>query len=234
MDVLYTLALAKQAQGDVAGALPLFQRAAAAMPHNAEALTNYGLALVQNGEAAAGLRMYEQALAAGGDGPLLRQNMGVAYLQANDVEHAIQQFRTGLATAPEDVQLHYNLGLALKLRDDVSGATAELERAAALDPRLPDPPYTLGVLEMQQGQVCAVCRTPGTRGRAAARQRRSVGAAWQRIPAGGATTRARRPRCGMRLLSSPRSPGRTLRSPPSWRRAAIATARLQSAGSPRS
>ncbi len=149
-DVLYTLALAKQAGGDTAGALPLFQRAVATMPNNAEVHTNYGLALVQSGNAAAGLQQYRLALA-GGDSALLRQNMGVAYLQGNDVDHALEQFRAGLTLQPDDVQLHYNLGLALKLKDDGAGATAELEHAAALDPQLPDPPYTLGVLKMQQG-----------------------------------------------------------------------------------
>lgn len=150
LNVTYTLALAQQAQGNVADALPLFRKVAAAQPNNAEALTNYGLVLVQTGDAAGGLRQYQQALTHG-DSALLRQNMGVAYLQQNDVDNALAQFRAGLKLAPDDVQMHYDLGLALKLKDDVPGATAELLKTEQLDPQLPDAPYTLGVLEMQQG-----------------------------------------------------------------------------------
>lgn len=151
LDLLYALALGRQAAGDVQGSLQLFRQVTEQQPNNAEALTNYGLALVQNGNAVDGLRQYELARVHGGDGPLLRQNTGVAYLQQNDVDHALESFRAGLKASPDDVQLHYDLGLALKLKDDLIGATAELERAAALDPQMPDPHYTLGVLKMQQG-----------------------------------------------------------------------------------
>ena len=76
----------------------------------------------------------------------------MAYLQQNDLNHAIEQFRAGLVIEPDNPQLHYDLGLALKLKDDPAAAAAELERAEKLDPKLPDPPYTLGVLYMQLGR----------------------------------------------------------------------------------
>ncbi|WP_169315305.1 tetratricopeptide repeat protein [Terriglobus roseus] len=151
LHLMYALALARQAQGDAAASLALFAKFVAAEPENAEALTNYGLALVQTGDAAGGLRRYQAALAHS-DNALLRQNIGVAYLQQSDLDHALEQFRAGLAKEPGSVQLHYDLGLALKLKDDVAGATAELRKTEELDPNLPDAPYTLGVLEMQQGR----------------------------------------------------------------------------------
>ena len=60
---------------------------------------------------------------------------------------------------PENAQLHYDLGLALKLKDDMAGAVPEFERAAALDASLPDPPYTLGIIFMQQGRFADSARS---------------------------------------------------------------------------
>ena len=150
-DAKYALALALQGSGSVRESLPLFKLVATQRPKDAAVLTNYGLALVQSGDAKNALILYNQALALGQATSTLRENMGVAYLQENDVEHAIEQFRLGLVQAPEDVQLHYDLGLAYKLKDDLAAAVPELRHAEELNLQLPDPPYTLGVIEMQQG-----------------------------------------------------------------------------------
>lgn len=157
-DARYALALALQGSGSVREALPLFQDVAAQRPKDAAVLTNYGLALVQSGDAKRALTLYQQALALGQATPTLRENMGVAYLQQNDIEHAVEQFRLGLVQAPDDVQLHYDLGLAYKLKDDLAAAVPELRNAEQLNSQLPDPPYTLGVIEMQQGHFSDAAR----------------------------------------------------------------------------
>jgi tetratricopeptide (TPR) repeat protein len=151
-DALYALALALQASGDPAGALPMFEAATASGTPTSAMLTNYALARVQTGDARGALPMYAQALAMGLDSATLRQDYGVAYLQQADLDHAIEQFQKGLVLDPNDASLHYNLALALKLKDNLAAAVPEFELAAEIDPRLPDPPYTLGVLYMQQGR----------------------------------------------------------------------------------
>ena len=154
---LYALALALQASGDPAAALPIFARAtqSAASWKPAEytsAITNFALAHVQTGDAKGALPLYARALALGPDAPTLREDYGVAYLQQQDLGHAIEQFRAGLALDANSAHLHYDLGLALKLQDNLTDAVPEFERSAQLDPTLPDPAYTLGIIYMQQGR----------------------------------------------------------------------------------
>lgn len=151
-DAVYALALALQASGDPAGALPLFELAAQSGVKTSAALINYALARVQTGDAKGAMPLYARALAIGPDSATLRKNYGVAYLQQSDLDHAIEQFQKGIALDPEDASLHYDLALAFKLKDNLSAAVPEFERAAQLDPKLPDPAYTLGVLYMQQGR----------------------------------------------------------------------------------
>ncbi len=149
----FTLAVALQASGDSAGALPLFAlalSASPALPGN-EVYINSAVAHVQTGDAVGALPLYARALQLGPDSPTLREDYGVAYLQQSDLDHAVAQFRAGLALDPLSAHLHYDLGLAFKLKDDLPSAIPELQRAAELDPGLPDPAYTLGILYTQQG-----------------------------------------------------------------------------------
>jgi protein O-GlcNAc transferase len=154
---LYALALALQASGDAAAALPLFAAATsdpkAWKPADySSALINVALAHVQTGDAKGAVQLYEKALAVGPDSPTLREDFGAAYLQQQELDHAISQFKAGLALDASSAHLHYDLGLALKLKDNLAAAIPEFERAAALDPSLPDPAFTLGVIYMQQGK----------------------------------------------------------------------------------
>ncbi len=154
---LYALALALQASGDAAAAVPIFADATRSSDswtpaaYNS-ALTNYALARVQTGDAKGALPLYARALSLGPDSATLREDYGAAYLQQSDLDHAMEQFRAGLTIEPENAHLHYDLGLALKLKDNLAAAVPEFERSAQLDPALPDPAYTLGVIYMQQGR----------------------------------------------------------------------------------
>jgi len=152
----YALALALQASGDPAAALPLFAAVVDGKAHlsldDNSRLINYALARVQTGDADGAITLYARALAHGPDSATLREDYGAAFLQHARVDEAIHQFRAGLALEPNSALLHYDLGLALKLQDNLTDGLPEFERAAALDPNLPDPAYTLGVIYMQQGK----------------------------------------------------------------------------------
>jgi protein O-GlcNAc transferase len=152
VDALYALALALQASGDAAGALPVFDAAIGVGAPPSAWLVNAALARVQTGDAKGAIPLYARALAMGPDSATLREDYGVAFLQQSDLDHAIEQFQQGLALDPNYPPLHYDLGLALKLKDDLNSAVAEFQRAAELEPDLPDPAYTLGVIYMQQGR----------------------------------------------------------------------------------
>lgn len=152
----YALALALQASGDPASALPWFAAAletkSGLLLNDNSPFVNYALARVQTGDADGAITLYARALARGPDSATLREDYGAAFLQTARVDEAISQFRAGLTLEPSSALLHYDLGLALKLQDDLAGALSEFERATALDPHLPDPAYTLGVIYMQQGK----------------------------------------------------------------------------------
>jgi protein O-GlcNAc transferase len=154
---LYALALALQASGDAAAALPVFAVAthdpkAWKLVDYSSALINFALARVQIGDAKGAVTLYERALTIGPDTPTLREDFGAAYLQQQDLVHAMEQFRAGLLLDANNAHLHYDLGLAFKLKDDLAAAVPEFEQAATLDPSLPDPAFTLGVIYMQQGK----------------------------------------------------------------------------------
>ncbi|HEV2576949.1 MAG TPA: tetratricopeptide repeat protein [Acidobacteriaceae bacterium] len=152
----YALALALQASGDSAGALPWFARVVndgSALPAEGNSpLINYALARVQTGDATGALLLYARALEEGRDSATLREDYGAAYLQANKVDEALKQFTAGIRLEPNSALLHYDLGLAFKLQDNLTEAVPEFEKAAALDQSLPDPPYTLAIIYMQQGR----------------------------------------------------------------------------------
>ena len=152
----YALALALQASGDSASALPLFARVvndgSALSAEGNSPLINYALARVQTGDATGALLLYARALAEGTDSATLREDYGAAYLQANKVDEALKQFTAGITLEPNSALLHYDLGLGLKLQDNLNEAVPEFEKAAALDQSLPDPPYTLAIIYMQQGR----------------------------------------------------------------------------------
>ena len=151
-DIQYELALTLQANDNPREALPLFEQVVSARPHDSAALTNLGLALVQTGDAKGAIVFYLRALAINAHNATLLQDLGVAYLQQSDLDHAIEQFRAGLLVEPDNSHLHYDLGLALKLKDNPTAAVPEFQHAEELDAKLPDPPYTLGVLYLQLGR----------------------------------------------------------------------------------
>ncbi len=156
VEATYALALALQTRGEVKESLPMFAEVAKAQPANAGVLTNYALDLVQTGDAASAVPIYQKALALDPANAVLREDLGVAYLQQSDLDHAVEQFQGALAlpglSAAMEAALHYDLGLAMKLKDRLPEAIREFEAAEAADGTLPDPPYTLGVLYMQQGE----------------------------------------------------------------------------------
>ena len=76
------------------------------------------------------------------------------HIQLSAFDEAITDFsKSPRARCKPDPQLHYDLGLAYKFKDRPQDAIAELTRAEKMDPNLQDPPYTLGILDMQLGKL---------------------------------------------------------------------------------
>jgi tetratricopeptide (TPR) repeat protein len=102
-------------RGELASALPLLERAAAAQPTEPEFHNNLGLALAacdRDGEAEV---EYRAALELRPEHAVAWNNLGLALQAQNNLAAAIDAFRRALAIAPDFAQARWNLSLALLL-----------------------------------------------------------------------------------------------------------------------
>jgi hypothetical protein len=97
-------------QGD---ALPLLERAAAAVPEEPEFHNNLGLALAAGDRNDDAIAAYRRALALRPGHAIAWNNLGLTLQAANRLPEAIAAFREALARIPEFAQAHWNLALAL-------------------------------------------------------------------------------------------------------------------------
>lgn len=102
-------------RGELARALPLLERAAAAKPTEPEFHNNLGLALAAADRESEAITAYRAALSLKPDHATAWNNLGLALQARNDVAQAIEAFRHALALKPDFVHARWNLALALLL-----------------------------------------------------------------------------------------------------------------------
>jgi tetratricopeptide (TPR) repeat protein len=102
-------------RGELASALPLLQRAAAAKPTEPEFHNNLGLALAAADREHEAISAYRAALTLKPDHATAWNNLGLALQTQNDVAAAIDAFRHALALKPDFAHARWNLALALLL-----------------------------------------------------------------------------------------------------------------------
>jgi tetratricopeptide (TPR) repeat protein len=100
---------------EIAAALPLLERAAAAQPAETEFHNNLGLALAASDRESEAIAEYRAALSLKHDHAPAWNNLGLALQAQNEVHAAIDAFRHALALAPAFVHARWNLSLALLL-----------------------------------------------------------------------------------------------------------------------
>jgi tetratricopeptide (TPR) repeat protein len=129
--------LARQQQGDLAGARADFEQALRLKPDFPEALNNRGSIRQSQGDLEGALDDFEAALRLNPGYAEARNNRGTARQARGDLAGAIADFDYLLAAHPVAYAavIHHNRGAARQAAGDLTGALADFDRALQLAPR---------------------------------------------------------------------------------------------------
>ncbi len=119
---------------DVAGAIPLLQRAVALAPDYADAHTLLGVALRRNGDKAAATIAFGAALALNPQDANALNGLGNDCLEKERFAEAVAYYRRAIAARPKFLKAHKNLAYTLNLDNDIDGARAAFARLLELAP----------------------------------------------------------------------------------------------------
>ena len=129
------LAVARERQGDLAGARAAYERTIELQPTAAVAQGNLGALVLGQGEVESGIAWLEKSLANAPDAPGVQFNLAVALLQhGGAAERALSLLEAVLRWRPEDVEARYYLGLALVALQRPADAASELHQVVVAAP----------------------------------------------------------------------------------------------------
>jgi Tfp pilus assembly protein PilF/DNA-binding transcriptional MerR regulator len=130
----FQLGVAREGEGDPAGAAQAFRAALAADPTLAAAYTNLGRLAHAAGDLAGARAAFERALELDPDQPEARCNLANCHDEAGELDLAVAQYRRVVAAWPGYADAHYSLGRALVKAGRPDEARAHLVRYRELDP----------------------------------------------------------------------------------------------------
>ena len=130
---VYARALALEAKGNDAAALPLLWQAAALAPDDADVQQRLGEALLRLGVLDAAIDAFRHALSARPDFQKAANSLILGLVQAGRGPDAMDEARRFIAAAPGDPDRYFTLGLA-QSDQDVGGAIATFRRVLTLAP----------------------------------------------------------------------------------------------------
>ncbi|MGH7150796.1 MAG: tetratricopeptide repeat protein, partial [Planctomycetota bacterium] len=125
---------------------------AAALPAQADAPFERGLALLKAGRALEAAEALESAAASRPSDPAVLYYLGNARLRAGDAERAFAVLERSVALAPDNAAAQLSLAQAAGALGEFGRAEAALDRAARLDPGRPRPVDERGRLALRRYQ----------------------------------------------------------------------------------
>lgn len=128
-------ALAIHRDGFPTRAIPLYERALAASPDDADALSAYGLALVEAGRPTEAEKPLKRAIEREPGRPGYHLNLAELYFKVGEPEMAIAEIKATTERHPAFAPAFRRLGKAHVDRQDLHAATDALDRALQLDPQ---------------------------------------------------------------------------------------------------
>jgi tetratricopeptide (TPR) repeat protein len=131
---VYTRAIALEARGNHAAALPLLWEAAELAPHDADIQNRLGEALERIGALDAAIDAYRLALTERPSFKKASNNLILALVKNGKGDEAVNRARALVAAAPDDPERSFTLGLA-QSDVDISGAIDSFRRVLELDSR---------------------------------------------------------------------------------------------------
>ncbi|MCR0980901.1 tetratricopeptide repeat protein [Roseomonas populi] len=138
MEAIVREAAARQAIGDIQGAIALFRRAFEIDPDEPNATHLMGLIARQNGDMELALTLSRRALARMPESPVFLAARGATLAAAGMLEEAVEVLGRAVAKRPADAISRRNLGQALSALGRVKEALPHLREAVALAPNDPE------------------------------------------------------------------------------------------------
>lgn len=136
-------------------------RAAAAMPHSADAHTNYGNVLRSLSRHHEALACYERSLTLKPDGALAHYNRGLTLSDLQQYDRAIESYQRAVVLKPDYVAAWNNRGAVLRKLGRCEEALASLDRAIALRPDSAEAHYNRGLTLTDLGQYSQAIESYG-------------------------------------------------------------------------
>jgi tetratricopeptide (TPR) repeat protein len=124
--------------GDFDTAELLYRKVLALEPHDAIALNDLGILLVQRGRHEPGEELIRKAVAAKPDYAEAHANLGTLLREKGEIDAAIAAFEQAVTAKPSYAEAHCNLAHAFERKGNTEEAAAAFERAIASRPDYPE------------------------------------------------------------------------------------------------
>jgi len=147
---------ALKAKGDAAGALAVYQQAAALDPKSARLADEVGFLLAVLNRRDEAIQSFQRAIELDPKFAPAQYHLGAAYWLAKDTARSIPHLQSAAALEPGNFAYQYKFGEALKSQGDYAGALPHLRAAVALDAGHADAWNTLGMALQQTGDLSEV------------------------------------------------------------------------------
>jgi tetratricopeptide (TPR) repeat protein len=153
LGVHFSLALALDDSGDLAGAIAAYRKALDCDPKYALAYFNLGLVLERKGDRDGALAAFRAALDCDPKYAPAHTSLGISLAVQGDLAGALAAFRTALSCDPNYATAHFNLGLVLERKGDRDGAMTAYRTAVDCDPKLAAAHNNLGFALATKGDT---------------------------------------------------------------------------------
>jgi tetratricopeptide (TPR) repeat protein len=132
------LALVYVVQGDMAAAIPVFQRTLELDPKNHSALANLATCLKSEGRAAESIEPYRKAIALRPEEPVMHVQLADSLMTLERADEAMAEFETALRLAPQDLDARLYYARALRLVGKNAEAVTQYQHVLTLRPDHPE------------------------------------------------------------------------------------------------
>jgi Flp pilus assembly protein TadD len=126
---------ARLAEGDLDGALEVFQRAVAATPTSAVAHSKVGIVYVHKRQLDAATAEFTKAIQLDPTYAPAYSNLGNVYRERGQLDQAIAQYQKAVSMDPDYWIAHQNLGIVYKQQGRIGEAVREFKTATRLSLR---------------------------------------------------------------------------------------------------